>query len=438
MSQEAISLAKDKLVGPFGIIRDIRQIRWEPRQPRLWSASCVMASVGNSIENEVEGATGAVGLTWEEAEIGAIGEGIERYCGAFQHEERILFKSAAEAELAGKVITMEDVELYSEQEMQHPEFPFKIPARDEVTTWVTGTGMLDDEKYYVPASMVYIPYVPYDKEKKSDFLGLAVSSGQACHTDKNLATLSGLCEVIERDAFMLTWMRRLEAPRVNYMADPFMKEVWDGYFEGCDAEFHMFDITRDVNVPTMLCIGQSKTEKGRFSCVGAATRPNARDAAYKALIEAAQGMVWCRDLIRTKPDWKPEERYANIRDFEDHVRLYCEPEMEQHLDFLMKTEHEVTLADYDENLAVPENGIKHCISELKKADLNPIYIDLTSPDIEEFGFHICKVFIPGTAQLCAVHGLPGLGSHRYNTVPEKLGFTEPHHKTFNRIPHPFP
>src|SRR5262249_3898873 len=160
---------------------------------------------------------------------------------------------------------------------------------------------------FIPAQLVYIPYVPSGGEP---LLCVPVSTGQACHPDRTQAILTGLYEVVERDAFAISWLRKLPLPRLAYRDDPVLSELYRLHFEGCQLEFHVYDMTLDIGIPSCLCIVEGRSARGPLAGIGAATRLTQREAVTKALLEAAQVMVWCRDLARRRADWRPEPDWS--------------------------------------------------------------------------------------------------------------------------------
>ena len=60
----------------------------------------------------------------------------------------------------------------------------------------------------VPAALVFVPY-QYRKGNQDVPITQPISTGLACGCSYEEAAISGLCEVIERDAFTLTWQARL-------------------------------------------------------------------------------------------------------------------------------------------------------------------------------------------------------------------------------------
>lgn len=288
---------------------------------------------------------------------------------------------------------------------------------------------------HVPACLVYIPY---RWQERGDFLTLSVSSGNASHTEPDRARVTGLCEVVERDAFMITWLRKLRLPRVAYLEDPVLAALYERHFAGCHMTFHVFDMTLDLGLPTYLCLVEGRSERGNFVGMGASTRPSPRAAITKALLEAAQDMVWCRDLLRRKPVFRPEPDWSNIRDFEDRVRLYCEPDMMPHVGFLLDTPRHAKVRPEPEGLTTAQDELAFSVRLLEDHGLEAIEIDQTAPDVAAAGYFAPKIMIPGTVPLAAVHTLPQNGSPRLWTVPAKVGYDADAYEGLNPIPHLFP
>lgn len=421
-----------EMVGPASIVKSIRTILNAPGEPRLFS----VASVPNSYEViggvEMAGNTGAMSETWEDAAVSAVGECVERYCCAIQSDDLVV---ATKRELGPGALDMHDFELFSEVQYRHENFPFPRQHDDLPITWLPARRLRDDAERFVPACLVHIPYVPR-LEESTDMLALSVSSGQACHSNEAQALLSGLLEVVERDGFMLTWARRLTPTRLRVESEPELAAWYERYFAGSMLEFRVYALPSDIDIPTVLCVARGTSRDGPFACVGAASRLDEAEAVRKAIIEAAQGAVWVRDLIDTRPDWRPAPDYSNVRDFPDHVRLYGLPEMLEHLEFLDAG----PVRDVARTVGpvAPEHGLAEARRRVEAVGLEPVYCDITTRDVRDAGLVVTRVLIPGSIQLYAVHGMPNFGPRRYDTVPAVLGFTDDVHRTFNPVPHPFP
>jgi ribosomal protein S12 methylthiotransferase accessory factor len=435
-AEGVVGLARDSLIGPGGLIASVQQILLAPGEPRLYSASCILASLRRVCGLRSVGRQGAVGFNYEEAAAGAIGEGIERYCAASYEWEDLTY--ATEEELGSSALGMSQFDLYTEEVYDRPGCLFARWKPNTPYYWAGGQSLVTGEKRYIPAPLVYVPYRPLDMKTRGDCVALSVSTGQACHTDLNLAILLGLCEVIERDALMITWMRRLQPRRLDYRQDPHLDKLCREFFDGSNLRFQLLEISLDIRVPTILAVAQGVSDRGPLISVGAAARPTRREAAIKALKEAAQTAVWLREVLQEKPDWRPSADFSNVVAFEDHVRLYGEPDMVPHADFLINGSGVAAIADGDGPESNPAGNLQWCLDRVKEQGLEPVLVDLTTLEIAELGFHVVKVFVPGLTHLTADHQFPALATPRYHEVPEKMGFHDPIHRAFNPFPHPFP
>ena len=67
-----------------------------------------------------------------------------------------------------------------------------------------------DFPFLAARAYIDIPYLAIGER-----FALPISTGCAAHTDIAAALLSGLCEVIERDAIALLWLQRMAVPRLS-------------------------------------------------------------------------------------------------------------------------------------------------------------------------------------------------------------------------------
>lgn len=422
-----------RLVGKrLGVAGSMRTILLGAGQPRLFSVSALVGSSERYMGVECDQETGAAGYTEAHASAAAIGELVERYSCGYCNPDALRF--ASQQELGDEARGMDVFQIHSEEEYARPGWPFRPQDPAAKINWAEGRSLVSGKRCYVPAALVYIPYTPLDR---SDFLTLSVSSGNAAHTDPDLALLSGLFEVVERDAFMIAWWRKLQLPRVDYMQDPHLAAMYARYYEGCNATFHVFDMTFDFGIPTYLCLCEFQQPAGRAVVMGAATRYSPRAAIDKAMLEAAQCLVWGRDLVRRKPEFDPGPDWKNIREFEDRVRLFCEPNMRSHLSFWLDSPSTAPLRPEPPERTAAET-LHHCIGQVSNVGLETIVVDQTSPDIRNAGFVAPKVMIPGIVPLTAVHRIPMTGSPRIREIPGRVGLGEGAYDGLNPIPHLFP
>jgi ribosomal protein S12 methylthiotransferase accessory factor len=431
-----VKRARRNLFGRGGIISACQFFRQGWGEPRVFAASIIIAPEMPALLPEgLIGNFGAAGFTYEEAFLGSVGECVERYCAAVSDRPDLIVE-ASQNELGAGAIGMDVFNFYRPDQYDQKGWPFGRWDPGNRIRWVRGRSLVDGAERFVPASLVFVPYQPLGR---ADFPALSVSSGQACHPVWERAVLTGLYEVVERDAFMINWLRTIPGRPVDFLSDPVLGALHRRHFAGSNTTFRVFELTLDIPLPVMICVAESSAEGNRsLVCVGASCRTSPREAATKAIIEAAQGMIWCRDLIRRRPDWRPQPDWSNIVDFEDHVRMYCEPDVQHHLDFVRSSAvPSRALAPAPEPLS-PEKDLKRAIDLVKGAGLEPIVLDLTTPDVRDAGYHAPKVMIPGAVPLSGPHAFQPLGSARLWRAPAKVGLTGLAPEELNPIPHPFP
>jgi ribosomal protein S12 methylthiotransferase accessory factor len=435
MSSISLKELRHLLVGPMSLIRDLVEIRPSAGAPRIFNSSCVLSNTAQILGAEVPGSTGAAGLSRQDAEICAIGEAVERYAAAFIPWDRLIYATARE--LGHRAIGVDRFEIYEDHIYDAPGFPLARYYPDRPIYWTEAVSLTTKQTRYIPSALVYLPYQYRDVKSRSDFVGMGVSTGQACHSDWTAARLSGLYECIERDAFMITWTRGLRAPRLSIESNPRLTLLYDQTYANCAVDFHLFDLTLDIRVPTAFCIAISHGLRGPFAVVGCAARLSLEEACEKALLEAAQCLSWAHYLQKTRADWRPKPDFSNVVTFEDHVRLYCEPDVLRNLDFLMSSPASADIPlTMSAGIAV-EDKCDAAIAAVSQMGYEALEADLTTPDLADLGLHVVKVMVPGLATLSANHAWPAMQAERYRKVPERVG----RQATFERCnpsPHPFP
>src|SRR5262249_4467606 len=141
---------------------------------------------------------------------------------------------------------------------------------DSRIRWAWGWSLTEDRPRLVPASLVYLGYRPDPGEAA---IGSNASTGLAAGLTLEAAALSGLCEVVERDSFALSWL----LPRVRRklgIAEPGPGETLRASFasDRPDVRVELFDLTTDLETPTLSGTLRRPAEFGPALCVAAAAR----------------------------------------------------------------------------------------------------------------------------------------------------------------------
>ena len=400
-----------------GIVRECLELALDPGESRVF---CVIAEATHPERFRPDasacGRYGCgVGLTVEQATRAAVGEVLERYCASIY--DPALLQFASFDELSDAAIPPERFALFSPQ--QYAAFasgprPFTRQTR---TNWVHGFNLTTGLPVLVPAAFVYLPYRYADGET---FIADSFSTGLACARSRDEATLSALCEVVERDALAIIWHSRLSLPKVRVDCDARLSCA------GVRSE--ILDATLDIRIPTV--IAHLDIERGGSTILTSATHPLPAVAAHKAMLEAIQcRLSWKRELIHgTRRQYAAD--FADITRFSEHAELYTLRGMRQHVEFLWASGEE---RDVDSLPHWPAGTASHdlrrCVGLVRAAGFEVIAIDVTTEDVRSAGYWVVRVLVPGLQPLHARQDAPFLGGTRLRHVDESA---------LNRFVHPFP
>ena len=131
----------------------------------------------------------------------------------------------------------------------------------------------------VCADFVYYPAL---REKPLVF---ETSNGAASHTNLVEAILNGLYEAIERDAFLIMWLKRLSMPIIDLKNLPFSFDESIRLIDKFGMSLKLVDITNDTNVPTVMAVCYNKSDNYPALIVGSGTHVDPKKAIRKALFE---------------------------------------------------------------------------------------------------------------------------------------------------------
>jgi ribosomal protein S12 methylthiotransferase accessory factor len=302
---------------------------------------------------------------------------------------------------------------------------------------VRGYSLTRDRDVLVPASLVYLPYRPAFTDEA--VLSPAISTGLACAATIEQATLTALCEVIERDACMIMWLNRLSLPRVEMPED-----VRRGFFVSPGnrplAELQVVDLTTDIGIPAMMALTFSRISGRRIATAGASSHLNPLKAAQKAVTESTNSLTILQIKMKETPEWSFDPEYANIIDFVDHGFLYAQPGMLDQLEFVYDSPNVREIGDLpDQSTGDYGRDVQHCVKQLESAGLESIVVDVTTDDIRDAGFRVVRALVPGTTGLNANYRLRFLGGSRLYEAPVRMGLRRRplSESELNPQPHPF-
>ena len=421
-----------------GIVRYLSEIPNDPGDPKIFNYSAKMADTSRFLPIGCYDSNGGAGLTRDEAQWAAIGEAIERYCCSVYFTDELLLGSYAEVTESFRALKPGEIALFHPKQKKSIRYAWF--TEQTKVCWTTGYSITKREPLLIPASLVYIPYYPFRMDEGEETIGPSISTGQASAYSYEDALLRGMYEIVERDAFTISWLNRLPLPKISIKSSVIVSEVFQERFAAHKMEYTLFSMATDLEIPSIVCLLIDYNRTPPLVCTGGASNINPDKAALKALVEAAQTHKWAVFLGKRDKPLIIESDYSNIDDFEKHVFLYAYGDMMDALTFLTKNKQEISFSEIPDFAGRDfTNQTGRVLRQIQSRGHEVMIVDLTTPDVSECGYCVLKVLIPSMQQLEGDHNHRMLGGPRIYQVPAKVGYsTKCSFDTLNPDPHPYP
>jgi ribosomal protein S12 methylthiotransferase accessory factor len=418
-----------RAVSPYtGIVRRVDECLHATSDPPIFRVACEVGRderiLGVSLDH-LAGAGGA-GATRAEAAASAVGEALERYSASFVPDDALVVASAFE--LGPDAVDPGRFALFSDRQHTGSGFPFRRFTRDTRVAWIAGRSLPHGEPAWLPAELVFLAGAALEGERP---IGYATSSGMACAETRAAALVRGLCELLERDAFMIMWSNRLSLPLLEWSADHRIGELDRRLFEPTGLAYAAVDLSCFHRVPSVLGVVRARGRCAGALGVGAGTGPTVERAWWKALAEAFAARAAGAKLALL------ESAVERIESFEDHIRFYADDRRAEAADFL-----DASPARVPTGAVAPLGGeqVKELCERVAAAGSSAYAVDVTSPDVAELGLTVTKVVAPELCALDVAHAARFLGGRRLYEAAAALGMRDGPlaEADVNPDPHPFP
>jgi len=421
----------------IGIVHHVEEVPSEPGTPDFFhyaAKGCDTAafSTQSNFNN-----TGGAAIDREVAMAKAIGEAIERYCAALYDLDGLPLTSARDASFA--VVPPEHFALYSEAQYNSDGFPWVAFNDDTTVRWTPAKDLISGDTVHVPAALAWIPYTYYQGSGDAP-IAQPISTGLACHGSWARAALSGLCEVIERDAFTIMWQGRLSCPqlRVETLSDANYDLV--RRFEVCGDKVILLDLTFDHGVPCVLSVLRSERPQRPAFVFAASAEADPELAVRKALEELAHTRRYSQQIKARLEPVSADDDFEQVQTQVDHLNFAADHERAGDFDFVFASKQRVSFDEMPSVAgATPTSTLENIVQRIADVGHRVYVADLTSPDVRGLGLTVVRTLVPGFHPLFMGHRLRALGGTRLWSVPARMGHppADPSHGD-NPLPHPYP
>ena len=387
-----------------GVVRGTQEALAGPEDARLPAVWCETAYPQALVG-------GGSGLSLRDARSAAIGEAVERYSASIVDPDACVVATARE--LGPVAVDPARFALFAEGQYATPGFPYARFDVDTRLAWIAGVSLPDRAPAWLPAQLVHLAGHEHEPP-----ICRTTSSGLACHATAEGATLSALLELLERDAFMITWKARISWPLLHWKSDARLESFEESCLRPTGLKWSAIDLSAFWDVPTVAAVVRGGGTLG----VGAAAALSVDRAVTKALDEAIRVRTWACAL-RSSGAETPSP--TDIEELDDHIRFYADPQNASRVDFL---DHSARRTHVDDVNAV-QDGLDALCGRLADCQASAFAVDVTSPDVREAGLSVIRVIAPELCALDVEHSAQLLGGKRL------AGFAA---GGFNPDPHPFP
>ena len=277
------------------------------------------------------------------------------------------------------------------------------------------------------------------------------SNGCAAGSKIEEAILHGLLELVERDAFLLTWYGGL-VPREIDMASiesPLTKAMC-ARVELLGYDLRCFDIRVDTRIPVVAGVAVRRDGGLGTLCFAAGSSLDPDKAVQAAICEVASYVPSLEARLRAQESLVRTmvSDFSRLRELEHHALLYALPEMRGRADFILNQETKFDLRDLyampgQKRTSSPDlrEDVLAVVEEIGRIGSDVVVVDQTPPEQEVIGIHTVCTLAPGLLPIdFGWDRQRALRSKRLRLAPVAAGLrAEPlSDEEVNWAPHPFP
>jgi oxazoline/thiazoline synthase len=403
-------------IGPItGVVRSIQKLSSAPML-HTYAARHHFAATYDDLallRRNIMGRSAGKGKTDAQARASAFCEAIERYSGVFQGDE--VKRKSSYQQLSDKAIHPNACMNFSTAQYKNRQswnehcssFSQRVPEPfdpEKELEWTPIWSLTHQEFKYLPTAYCYHGY-PQESQRSC----WADSNGCAAGNSLEEAILQGFMELVERDSVALWWYNRTRHSAVDLdsFEDPYFQAL-RGYYQACQRNLWVLDITSDLNVPTFAAISRRTDGEAEDIVLGYGTHFDPAIAIGRALTEVNQILP---AVLSANADGTT--RYLSDDAFAIEwwktATAINQPYLCPDKSLPMKTREDYPTIKNEDLL----EDVKLCQQIVAERNMEMLVLDQTRPDV---GLKVAKVVVPGLR-----HFWQRLGPGRLYEAPVQQG-----------------
>ena len=408
-----------------------------------------------SSESEKTGGTGCT-LQPQHSKMVSVLEAIERYAGLRPRGKRTMVRASYHQliQQAQQVLDPTTLGLHSQEQcdqykQNHSCRQIVRYHHDLVCHWVWGYSFQNQSPILVPEHCAYYG-VPASED--NPVFVFEVSNGCALGNCLEEAIFHGILEVVERDAFLLTWYAQLNVPHLDLLSvtDPTIHLLIEHLEYHSGYTIYALNMTLDHAIPCICLLGidEQNREGMPKAYVAAGSHPHPEQALLKALREFAMYLASPHQLDQQRRTQALEMLADSslVREMDHHPLVYYLPEAFERLDFLYRASSQQTFQEafsdfyhYPPEQMDLRDDLEGLISFYLKRGTDIIVVDQTAPEHLPSGLRCVKVMMPGMMPMTfGQQNRRITGFDRLHQLPFTLGYQNHPLTNAEMNPHPHP
>jgi ribosomal protein S12 methylthiotransferase accessory factor len=267
-----------------------------------------------------------------------------------------------------------------------------VDDRKRKMGWVKGFNLKDGIECLIPAQLVYLGY----KFRKNElFLKQPLNStGTAGGFDRDRVLLNAIYEAVERDAFMNSYLGKINLPKIDLSAIK-SKAIKD-ILERCQRyklELKVLEATNDIGIPVYVTLLVDKTGLGPSFISSAKAGLNIKETIIGSITEAFLPRAQMRRIVIDKKSMEEAAKDSVIK----RAINWLSPHTLVNLNFWLKqVENKVEIPRFTLNSSEELGKIKKILS---RRGFNVFVADITLKIFAEINYKAYRVVIPGLQPL---------------------------------------
>ncbi len=400
---------------------DVVSIKTHPPDPAnlkfVWTCSAMMRTPqsGDGHAHKVTGF--GAGISSVEAIAKAISEALERYAASCCSENELRYSTIADQ--GDDYLDPRHLCLYSTSQYARADFPYtRFRARNRIA-WTRGRWLDTGTQVWLPAFMTYFGA---DVSIDQSFAQIT-TSGLATGASLEDATIRAVSELIERDAFMITWLAQKPATRLvaDSTLDSHVQRLVAAFAErGVEPRFYLLDA--GLGIPVVLCLVRGDGRNWPGATVGLGADANPAIAMRKAMLEQAlMGPALRKEMLTGR---RVPARARDIKTTLDHALYYVPEHRARAFNFLDEQGDTVRLSEVPRSKNI---SLRLYAKLLQGVGVRAAIKDLTPRDIAaETPFRVVRALATQLQPIHFGHGLTREGNSRLRNFAKDGLNVRPH------------